>query len=136
VSYNKYDQGYDPRRQVSPRARDGSRRAPAPGPHLGPVRITPTRVFVGIALVGSIGYLVYALTVRDANQIPLLATGAAILGTVFAALAVLGVVRTYRAGRDGRGGSAVLSALAGGIAALIAFGAFATAAVLALLWRA
>lgn len=135
MSY-KYDQGYDPRRQVTPRASDGSRRTVREGPHLGPIHITPTRVFVGVALFGSIGYLVYALTVRDANQIPLLATGAAILGVVFASLAVLGVVRTYKAGRDGRGGSAVLAAIAGGIAALVAFGAFATAAVLALLWRA
>ena len=133
---NRYDQGFDPRRQVTPRARDGSRRVVVEGPHIGRVRITPTRVFVGIALFGSIGYLVYALTVRDANQIPLLATGAAILGTVFAALAVLGMIRTYRAGRDGRGGSAVVAAIAGGLAALVAFGAFATAAVLALLWRA
>jgi hypothetical protein len=133
---SRYDQGFDPRRQVTPRATaDGPRRAAGAGPHLGPVRLTPTRVFIGVALLGSIGYLLYALTVRDANQIPLLATGAAILGTVFAALAVLGVVKTYQAGRDGRGGSAVLMAIAGGLAALVAFGAFATAAVLALLWR-
>ena len=130
-----HDQGYDPRRQVSPRRGDGSRRETRTGPHVGPLRLTPTRVFVVIALVGSIGYLVYSITVRDTNQIPLLASGAAILGIVFAALAVMGAWRAYRAGSDGSGGRAVLAAIAGGLAALVAFGAFATAAVLSLLWR-
>ena len=130
-----YDPGYDPRRQVSPRGSDGARRPAAAGPRIGPVRLTATRVFVAIALIGSIGYLVYSITVRDTNQIPLLASGAAILGVVFAALAVMGAFRAYRAGRDGSGGRAVLAALAGGIAALVAFGAFAMAAVLSLLWR-
>lgn len=130
-----YDQGYDPRRQVSPRRGDGSRRETRTGPHIGPLRLTPTRVFVAIALIGSIGYLVYSITVRDTNQIPLLASGAAILGIVFAALAVMGAWRAYRAGSEGSGGRAVLAALAGGVAALVAFGAFATAAVLSLLWR-
>jgi hypothetical protein len=130
-----YDQGDDPRRQVSPRRSDGTRRDVRGGPHVGPLRLTPTRVFVAIALVGSIGYLVYSITVRDTNQIPLLASGAAILGIVFAALAVMGAYRAYRAGSDGSGGRAVLAAIAGGLAALVAFGAFATAAVLSLLWR-
>ncbi len=130
-----YDSGYDPGRQVSPRRSDGSRRDVRSGPHIGPLRLTPTRVFIGIALVGSIGYLVYSLTVRDTNQIPLLASGAAILGIVFAALAVLGAWRAYGAGRDGSGGRAVLAAVLGGLAALVSFAAFATAAVLALLWR-
>ena len=76
-------------------AKDGSRAIT--GPHVGRVRITPSRVFIGVALLGSLGYLVYALTVRDANQIPLLATGAAILGVVFVALAVAGAYRAVRA---------------------------------------
>ena len=136
----RYDQGhdprnqeYDPRRQVTPRRADGSRAIA--GPHVGPVRITPSRVFIGIALVGSIAYLVYALTVRDATQIPLLATGAAILGVVFMTLAVAGAYRAVRAAQVGSGFRAVLAALAGGIAVLVAFGAFATAAILSLLWR-
>ena len=130
-----HDPGYDPRKQVSPRRSDGSRKTVREGPHIGPFRLTPTRVFIGIALVGSIGYLVYSLTVRDTNQIPLLASGAAILGVVFAALAIVGAYRSYQAGRDGSGGRAVLAAIGGGLAALVAFGAFATAAVLSLLWR-
>ncbi len=131
----RYDRGYEPGRQASPRRADGSRKVVREGPHIGAVRLTPTRVFLGIALFGSVGYLVYSLTVRDANQIPLLASGAAILGIVFAALATVGAYRSYTAGRDGSGGRAVLAAIGGGLAALVAFGAFATAAVLALLWR-
>jgi hypothetical protein len=129
----RYDQGYDPRSQVTPRRTDGSR-APV-GPHVGRVRVTPSRLFVGIALVGSIAYLVYSLTVRDASQIPLLATGAAVLGVVFITLAVAGAFRAVRAAQAGSGGRAFLAALAGGVAVLVAFAAFATAAVLALLWR-
>jgi len=110
---------------VTPRRPDGGRATVRVGPHLGPIRLTPTRVFIGIALLGSVAYLVYALTVRDANQIPLLASGAAILGAAFLALAIAGLVRAYQAGRAG----------AGGVALLAAFGAFATAAILALLWR-
>ena len=71
---------YDQRSQVTPRRPDGGRATVRVGPHLGPIRLTPTRVFIGVALLGSVAYLVYALTVRDANQIPLLASGAAILG--------------------------------------------------------
>ena len=126
---------YDQRSQVTPRRPDGGRATVRVGPHLGPIKLTATRVFIGVALAGSIAYLVYALMVRDANQIPLLASGAAILGAAFAALAIAGLVRAYQAGRAGAGGRAFLAALAGGVALLVAFGAFATAAILALLWR-
>ncbi len=129
----RYDQGREPRSQVTPRRADGSRALT--GPHIGRVRITPSRAFIGVALVGSLGYLVYALTVRDATQIPLLATGAAVLGVVFIILAVAGAYRAVRSGQSGSGGRAVLAALAGGVAILVAFGAFATAAILSLLWR-
>jgi len=126
---------YDQRSQVTPRRPDGGRATVRVGPHLGPIRLTPTRVFIGIALLGSVAYLVYALTVRDANQIPLLASGAAILGAAFLALAIAGLVRAYQAGRAGAGGRSFVAALGGGVALLAAFGAFATAAILALLWR-
>jgi len=126
---------YDQRSQVTPRRPDGGRATVRVGPHLGPIRLTPTRVFIGVALLGSVAYLVYALTVRDANQIPLLASGAAILGAAFLALAIAGLVRAYQAGRAGAGGRSFVAALGGGVALLAAFGAFATAAILALLWR-
>jgi len=124
----------DQRWQVSPRRPDGSR-GPR-GPHLGPLRITPIRVVLAIALVGSLLYLLFALTVRDASSIPMLASGAAVLGIVFSALAIGGAIATYRAGLAGDGQQAILLALAGGLAAIIATGCFAGAIVLALVWSA
>lgn len=120
------------RRHVGPRSADGSRARQ--GLFLGPVRITVTRVIVVVALFGSIAYLAYAITVRDDTQIPMLASGAAVLGLVFAALAIAGVVETARSARADRPGRSVVVALLGGIAGIIAFGCFAVAAVLAVLW--
>ena len=104
------------------------------GLHLGPVRITATRVILLLAVVGSVGYLAYALTVRDATQIPMLASGAAVLGIVFTALALAGAIETVRAARDDRPGRSVIAAIFGGVAGIAACGCFAAAAVLALLW--
>jgi hypothetical protein len=119
-------------RHVSRRNPDGTRERQ--GAHLGPVRITVTRVILLVAVAGSIGYLGYAITVRDANQIPMLASGAAVLGIVFSALAIAGAVETVRAARSDRPGRSVAAAIFGGVAGIIAFGCFAGAAVLALLW--
>ena len=117
---------------VSRRKPDGGRARE--GAHLGPVRITATRVMLLLAIAGSVGYLVYALTVRDATQIPLLASGAAVLGMVFAALALAGAIETVRAARDDRPGRSVVAAVFGGVAGIVACACFAAAAVLALLW--
>jgi hypothetical protein len=123
---------YDARMQVSPRRPDGSRGVR--GPHVGSIQVTPIRVMLAIALIGSIGYLLFAITVRDASQIPMLASGAFVLGIVFAALAVGGAIETYRAGMGPDGRRAVLLAIGGGIAAIISAGCFAGAMVLALVW--
>lgn len=120
-------------RHVGPRNPDGTRARE--GAWLGPLRITPTRVLVVVALAGSIGYLAFAVTVREESQIPMLAAGASVLGIVFAALAIAGAIATVRAARDDRPGWSVVNAILGGIAGVIAFGCFAGAAVLALLWR-
>lgn len=123
---------YDDRWEAGPGRLDGRRRR---GPRIGPLEITPTRVTVLLALLGSVAYLAYAVTVRDASQIPMLTSGAAVLGIVFAALAVSGLVATWRAGVDGEGGRALLSAIFGGIAALVAAGCIAAAVILALVWQ-
>src|SRR5262245_19601982 len=60
------------------------------GPHVGPVPVTATGVLIVIALVDSLVYFVFSLSVRDASQIPLLASGAVVLGLVFAAIAAVG----------------------------------------------
>ncbi len=124
----------DPSWHVVPRRPDGS--AGRVGRYVGPLRLTPTRVILAIALGGSLLYTLYAFTVRDATGIPLLASGAGVLGIVFAALAVSGGWGTYRAGADGETGRALLLAVGGGIAGMIAAGCFAVALVLALAYRA
>jgi len=124
----------NPRGHVSPRAPDGSRRRT--GTFLGPVRVTPTRAFLAVALIGSLLYLGYAISVRDASQIPALASGALVLGLVFAMLATAGGIETYRAARSGRAARAFVAALAGGLAGIVALACFAAAAIFAILSRA
>ena len=107
--------------QVSPRNTDGSRgRRPSSGLRIGPIAITPTRVMLVIAVVGSLAFLAYALTVRESTQIPLLAAGLLVLGLVFGALAGSGVIATYQAGADGRPFRAMGLAILGGMASIIA----------------
>ena len=98
----------DPRRQVSPRAPDGSRRRT--GLHVGSMRVTPTRIFLAVAFLGSLLYLLYAVNVRDTTQIPALASGALVLGLVFAMLATVGGIETFQASRANRPARSVLAA--------------------------
>lgn len=123
----------DPRWQASPRSPGGGRARPTTG--VGSFRVTPLRVTLAVALVGSLAFMAYAVTVRDELQVPLLASGFAVLGLVFAALAVTGAMATIHAAREERGRAAMLHALGGGIAAMIACGAFAAATIFGLLWR-
>ena len=104
-----------------------------PGPHFGPIPISSTSVLIAIALIGSLAYLAYALTVRDASQIPLLASGAVVLGIVFAGIAVVGARATWRSSVQGRDARAFAHAIVGGLAALAAAGCFAAAIILFLL---
>jgi hypothetical protein len=104
------------------------------GPRLGPLRITPTRVILAIAVVGSIGFGLYTVTVRDANQIPLLAAGLTVLGLVFGMLTISGVIATYRAGSDEQAVRAMFLAIGAGVASIITLGCLAGAVLLAQLW--
>ena len=81
--------------------------------------ITPGRVFLAVALIGSMVFTAYVLTVRDASQIPLLAAGAAALGIVFLALAAYMLRSTWKAGVAARNGRAIVLGLGGGVAAII-----------------
>jgi hypothetical protein len=98
-------------------------------------RISPGAVFLAVAIIGSVVFAVYAVTVRDASQIPLLAAGAAALGIAFTALAAYALRGTWRAGIAGRNGRAIGLAFGGGIAAIIAAGCVAGAVILFLLSR-
>lgn len=101
--------------------------------HLGPIPITATGVLIVVALIGSLAYLGYAISVRDASQIPLMASGAVVLGIVFAAIALVGARATWRSSVQGRDVRAFGHAIVGGMAALIAAGCFAGAVILILI---
>ena len=123
---------HDTRPQVAPGEPSGRRRRA--GTYIGPVRVTPVRVTLQVALAGGIGFLLWSVLVRDQLQVPLMATGFAICGLVFAAVALLSVAAVVRAGRDGRDGPAVLTALLGGLFAIAALMSFSAAVIMSLIW--
>lgn len=108
---------------------DAGRRRPVEPETRGGPSISPGLVFLAIAVIGSIAYFAYTVTVRDASQIPLLASGAVVLAIAFGALAVYSLRATWRAGEEDRGRRALLIALVGGGAAIAASG-FAAGAVI------
>ena len=124
-------QSYQPRSRVAPRDAAGPRRT---GPHIGPVRLTPLRVTLAIALMGGLVFLGWSVIVRDQNQVPLMATGLATCGLVFLVTAGLSVRAVVRAGREGRDGAAVLTALAGGALAVMAMMLLAGAVIMSMIW--
>jgi hypothetical protein len=96
-------------------------------------RVSPGVVILAIALIGSILYTVFVLTVRDASQIPLLVSGLVILAIVFIALAAYCARGIWRASIDGRDGRAFALAVGGGLAAIAGAGCVAGAIILILL---
>lgn len=126
--------GLHDRSHVLPRRPDGS--AGRSGPHLGPLRLTPIRLVIGIAFIGSAGFIALAiLRVRDASQIPMLSSGFAVLGLAMTAIALGALVELWRAAVDGRSGRALALAILGGVIGLGAVGCFTLTVVLALLWK-
>jgi hypothetical protein len=97
--------------------------------------VTPGLVILAVALLGSVIFALYAVTVRDASQIPLLASGAVAVGIAFVGLAIYSVRATWYAGVAGRNGRALSLALAGGAAAIIGSGCLAGAIILFMLSR-
>ncbi|MBF8289059.1 MAG: hypothetical protein HW391_27 [Chloroflexi bacterium] len=123
----------DDRSHVTRRRAGGS--SGRTGAFLGPVRVTPIRLVLVIALLGSIGYIAYAiLMVDDLAQIPMVTSGAAVLGLAFTAVSVGAAVRMVRAWQDGGQGRTLVFAVLGGITGVIALGCFAGALILALVW--
>ena len=98
-----------------------------------PRRVSPGAVMLAIALGGSVVFALYTITVRDASQIPLLASGAAVLGIAFGSLAVYSARATWQAGIAGRDQRAILMAVAGGTAAIIGAACLAGAIILFML---
>lgn len=101
------------------------------------MRLTPIRLVIGIAFVGSAAFIAYAvLRVRDTTQIPMLSSGFAVLGLALAAVALACLIQLWRAGSTGATGRAVALGIVGGIVGLAAIGCFTATAILALLWKA
>lgn len=91
---------------------------------------SPGIIFLAIAVIGSILYMAFVISVRDSSQIPLMASGAVVLAIVFGALAAYSLRATWQAGLErGQGGRALLIAIVGGIAAIAAAG-FAAGAII------
>ena len=116
---------------VSPPAPVVTRRR---GPHLGPLPITPFTVLVSLALIGSLAFIGYVVLGIDENQIPLLASGFAVLGASLAAIAIASLVGMWRAASHRRGGRALGLAIFGGLAGLAAIGCFTVTALSAMVW--
>src|SRR3954466_12115738 len=104
------------------------------GPHLGPLRITPARVFLFVALLGGLGFLAYSILFRDALQVPLMATGFAVCGIVFLVAAFMAVGGVLSAGRAGHDARAFFTSLVGGLLALGAMLCLAAAVIMGLIW--
>ena len=115
---------------------DGETGATGQRPRTEGRRLSPGVIFLAVALIGSALFALYAVTVRDPSQIPLLAAGCAVLGIVFVTLAVFTVRATWRAGIDGRAGRALVLGLGGGVAAIVGAGCLAAAVILFLLSQA
>ena len=94
--------------------------------------ITPLRVMLGLAVLGSIAVVGYGLLARDETQLPMMTAGVFVSGLTFVLLALAGAWAAYSRARDGSAGSALVYAFLGGIAALLAAAFFATAIVLLL----
>lgn len=96
--------------------------------------LTPFRVAMLVAVIGSALLIAYGVVDRTATQIPILAAGLAVLGLSLGAVAVACVVTIVRAGRDGRAAVAFWAALAGGVVVVAAAGCLAAAIVMAMVW--
>jgi hypothetical protein len=118
------------RRRGTARAAAAARPLPPEGPRLGPVPITATGVLIAIAFVLSLAYFGFAIGVRDASQIPLLASGLVVLGLVFIAIAAVGGRAAWRSSVRGSDARAFGHALIGGFASLAAAGCMAGALIL------
>jgi ABC-type arginine transport system permease subunit len=115
----------DPRWEPTPDDEDWSS-----GVRTGRGMPSPGLIFLAVAVIGSVLYMVFVISVRDSSQIPLMASGAVVLAIVFGALAAYSLRSTLRAGVEpGQGGRAMGIAILGGLAAMVAAG-FAAGAII------
>ncbi|HET7676651.1 MAG TPA: hypothetical protein VFK38_02250 [Candidatus Limnocylindrales bacterium] len=96
--------------------------------------VTPTRVVLALAIVLSLGLLVFGVIERGRAQVPILVSGATILGLSLVGAGLIGARAAYAAGRRGAAGRALLYAVLGGGCMLGAAGALGGAVVLGMLY--
>jgi hypothetical protein len=99
------------------------------------VRLTPGRLAVIVAVVGSLGLIGYGLIRRDSSQIPILAAGLIVLALTLVGAGFWSALGAYREARRERFGWAFAGALIGGLFVLAGTIALASAIVLSLIWR-
>ncbi len=98
------------------------------------VRLTPSLVLLGIAVGVAGAFIAWGLLSRDAEQVPMLASGLLVMGIVLALAAAVAARDTYRAARAGYAGRAFVLALVGGSLAVAAAVSTAGASILAMIW--
>jgi hypothetical protein len=100
------------------------------------MRLTPIRLVIVVAFLGSSAFIAYAiLRVRDTSQIPMLTSGFAVLGLALAAVAVGAVIQLWRAASVGANGRALALGILGGLFGLAAIGCLTATVLFALLWN-
>jgi len=103
---------------------------------IGSFRLTPMRLVVALAFLGSTAFILFAvLRVRDTAQIPMLSSGFAVLGLSFAAMAIGALIGLWRAALRRRLARALGLAILGGLLGMAAIGCFTGTVIFALLWR-
>jgi hypothetical protein len=108
---------------------------PRAGHAVGPVPITAVNVLIALTFVGASIFIAYVVLAIEVDQIPLLASGFAVLGASLVAIAVSAVVALWRAASRARAGRALALAIVGGVAGLGAIGCFTITALGLLVWR-
>jgi predicted lipid-binding transport protein (Tim44 family) len=98
--------------------------------------MTPGRLVLFVALVGSAAVVVYGLFLdRTGSTIALTVAGMAVLGLTLAIIALRLAAASVNTAREGHGARSLFSALAGGLIALLASGSLGSAVILGLLAR-
>src|SRR3989442_2793374 len=92
---------------------------------LGRLSLTPIRLVILVAFVGSIAFIGYAvLRVRNASQIPMMSSGFLVLGLAFTAVAIRALVPAWGAAAPAHIGRAAGAAPGGGAAGRAALRCF------------
>jgi hypothetical protein len=99
------------------------------------MKFTVAVVLVGIALLGSLAFVVYVMLAVEDEQIPLLAAGFGVMGASFAVIAIGTLVEMWHAASRARAGRALLLAIVAGFAGLVAIGCFTFTALATMVWN-